>query len=117
MIKNYKVIDMPSLMQRKVLKQDPRDITTWISDETWYDQIRMIYRAFILFLEENKLLKKPVDNDIDQVVIWLADLSERGRGLIESGAYGRWLDSFDRPGSKKSLSDTSYLQRALKKLQ
>jgi hypothetical protein len=116
MTKNYKVLDMPSMLKREVVKQDPLDSTIWIRDDSWYEDIKEIYGAFATFLTENNLLVRPIGRDLDSLVIWLDDLDDSGRALIASGALGRWLDSFDRPGSKKSLSDTRYLQKALQKL-
>lgn len=113
---DYKLIDMPTMLSREVKVQNPNDPNEWVRDDLWYEQIRSIYSNFVQFLQENSLLKKPSVRYSDELVLFLSDLNEDGRTLIQSGAKGRWLDTFDRPGGGPPPSDTSILKRALQKI-
>lgn len=115
--KDYKVIDMPSMMARTVTKQDPHDSQSWLRDDSWYEQIRAIYSSLLSFFERNGLLKKSIPRtSIDEVVVMFSDLNDDGQALVRSGADDKWLASFDRPGAAKSPSNTKSLEKALSKI-
>jgi hypothetical protein len=117
MPKDYKVIDVPSMLARKVTRRDPADPTKWIRDEKWYRDIRAIYTSLLEFFEENNLLRSAlVYSSVDEIVLMFSDFNEIGQKFIKTGAKGRWLDSFDRPDSKKAFSDVRYLEKALRQM-
>lgn len=113
---NYKLIDMPTMLSREVKVQRPDDPNEWVRDDSWYEQIRSIYSSFVRFLHDNSLIKNPNVYYSDELVLFISDLNEDGRALIQSGADERWLDAFDRPGGGPPPSDTSILERALQKV-
>jgi hypothetical protein len=116
-VTDYSVINMPSMMSRNVLVQDPNNPDNWVRDEAWYEATRATYAALLDFFKSNNLLKVDVETPrIDDVVLKLSDLNEEGQQLVKSGADDRWLASFDRPGSTKSPSDVSALEKALQRL-
>lgn len=110
---DFKIIDMPAMMARKVMKKDG---INWIRDESWYDQIRSIYSSMFVFLKKNNLLIRSENYlNIDEIVVNLSDLTERGKKFIRSGADEKWLKSFDRQQGKNP-SDTTALERALARI-
>lgn len=114
---DYKLIDVPSMLSRDVRKRDPTNPSRWVKDETWYENIRQIYTTLVRFFLDHELLKNAVNtSSIDSVVIMFSDLNDAGKLLVKSGADERWLNSFDRVGSKKEFSDVRYLEKALRNL-
>ena len=117
MSKDYKVIDMPSMMARLATTPAPHNAEKWVRDDSWYSQIRDIYSNLLDFFDRNNLVKNNIDRRcIDNVVVMFSDLTEEGQALVESGADDRWLASFDRPGSAKLPTDVSSLEKALRKI-
>lgn len=114
---DYKLIDAPSMLTRVVKCQDQHNPRNWKIDKKWYNDIRSIYRSYFKFLNDNMLLERKVEcRSIDDLVIMYSDLNEIGKRFIATGAPERWLESFDRPGSKKAFSDVGYLNRALRNM-
>lgn len=111
---DYKVMDMPTHLGRRALKQDPFDPDKWIRDGEWYQMTKEINRSLYKFFQDNHLIERGLwDNPIEEVVLKLSDFNQLGKNLIRSGAVDKWLGSFDRPGSKKAFSDVRYLEKAL----
>lgn len=113
--KDYKVMDMPTHLSRKALKQDPRNPNAWIHDDSWYRETREInFALYEFFLEHDLVNSQKRFETIDEVVLRYNDFNILGKLFLKSGAVDRWLASFDRPGSKKALSDVRYLEKALR---
>ncbi len=113
---DYKVVDMPKILSRTVLKRGRGDLKTWIRDDDWYEDTRTTYRSFLKFLVDNQLLIKPLTTALNDAVVRLSDLNDLGQALVRSGADERWIASFDRPDSKKARDDVTYLEKALGRL-
>lgn len=117
---DYKVYNLPALLNRSVKKQDPADSSKWIVDSDWYRDIREKYFALFQFLQSNKLVSRKLVttiDDVSNVVVRHSELTDFGRRFVKSGIDERWLKSFDRPGSKKEFSNVAYMQKAIEKLQ
>lgn len=117
MQKDYKFLDMPGMLATRVTRQDPHNREMWILDEGWYDRTRRLYASLLSFFQDNALIRAPASwSSIDEVVLMFSDLTDDGQALVRSGADDSWIDSFDRPGSKKDYANTKSLQRALDKI-
>lgn len=117
MQQDYKFLDMPGLLATRVTRQDPHNREMWILDEGWYDRTRRLYASLLSFFQDNALIRAPASwSSIDEVVLMFSDLTDDGQALVRSGADDSWIDSFDRPGSKKDYANTKSLQRALDKI-
>lgn len=115
--KDFIVYDMPGMLNRRVTKQDPDDPAKWISDETWYESVRQRMSTLFAFYRERGLLRDPSAlQDTDHVVLRISDFSEIGRKFLMTTASEKWLASFDKPGSKKDVTDITYLDRQLARL-
>jgi hypothetical protein len=110
---NYKVVDMPTELSRDVLMPDPNNLTGWVRDESWYHDIKEIYKSLLDFLVSNQLLRSKLEANIESLVIYYSDLNEIGQHLVKTGAIDRWMSSFDRTGVKKEFSDVRYLEKSL----
>lgn len=114
---DYKAMDMPTHLSRSVLRQDPNDYTKWVKDEEWYKRTKIVHKTLLNFYIEHGLLERYVECPLENVVLMFSDFTNDGRKLLKSGAVDRWLSSFDRPGSRKNLDDTSILDRSLRSIQ
>lgn len=115
--KDFIVYDMPSMLNRRVTKQDPNDAAKWITDVTWYESVRQKMSTLFAFYRQRGLLRDPSAlQETDNVVLRFSDFSEIGRKFLMTTASDKWLASFDKPGSKKDLRDVTYLERQLARL-
>jgi hypothetical protein len=113
-VNDYKVIDMPALLGRSVVIQDPTNKDKWVRDNSWYKQVRAIYACLYDFLLSNKLITETIeDNSLDNLTVRLSSFTKTGQILVKSEAIDKWISSFDRPNSKKNYCDIKYLQNAL----
>lgn len=114
---NFIVYHMPGMLGTVVTMPDPIDSAKRIRDEAWYEDTRQKMSVLFNFFKEKDLLRKDfVLPAIDEVVLRIDDFSELGRKFVMSQAPDNWLASFDRPGSKKAITDVTYLAKKLEKL-
>lgn len=119
MEKDFNVHNMPAMLARTVTRPDERDPSKWVRDEAWYESVREMYFHLFMFFQDHSLLTKRVvesRKDVDLVVLRFSDFTVEGKAFVMSKAPHKWLGSFDRPGSKKKLSDVSSLEKHLSKL-
>ena len=113
---DYTVLDMPTHLGRTVLVQDSNDETKWVRDDKWYEETRVVFRSlYDFFILNNLLVRANPTLTIDELVLRFSDFTPVGQQLLKSGAVDNWLESFDRPGSKKARTDVRYLEKALRK--
>lgn len=114
---DFKVIDMPTEINRVVQKPDPGVPHKWIRDDAWYERTRKIYVALLVFFRSESLIRSEaaLSEHIDDLVLRRSDLTDLGQQLVMSGAIDRWYNRQDRnPGL--SVEDVEYLRKELKKL-
>jgi hypothetical protein len=115
--KDFIAFNVPGMLSRKVTIYDNADPTIGRRDDGWYERVATRYRAVSEFFATNELLRNPEKlPTADQMVLRLSDFTALGQEFVMSGAADRWLASFDRPGSKKKLTDVTYLEKQLLKL-
>jgi hypothetical protein len=115
---DFIVYDMPSMLNRRVTRQDTDDPNKWISDEAWYESVRKKMSTLFAFYKEHGLLRDPSAlRETDHVILRISDFSEVGRKFLMTTAADKWLASFDKPGSTKDLNDITYLERQLARIE
>jgi hypothetical protein len=116
---DFKAYNIPAMLKVEVVTIDPNNPSRETRDESWYQHLRETSYYLFKFFQDNGLLHRRVmENfaDVDNVILKFSDFTPEGQRFYKLRAPDRWESSFNRPGSKKLLSNVSYLEKQLKKM-